>query len=173
MSNTLNTILEEGIGYKCEDYCGKELYSLDEIINEELNILKNIDIPIYLYEKKFIDIDKYFLNNQDYLDFKNKYYTKWLKNNSFEDSEINESLFKEDCNMKNIQKHIDEIGKLIQSAIENEIGTFSDEINCIWLSTKDFVEGKFSNSDLTSFNLPEKYCILTDLDEDGILIAFK
>lgn len=173
MSNTLNTILEEGVGYKCEDYCGKDFYSLDEILEEELNILKNIDIPIYLYNNKFIDIEEYFLSDAEFSKKKDRFYKKWLKNNSLEDSEDRELLFREDCNMRKLQKETKGISEKIKRVLENEIGTFSDEIKCIWLSTKDFVSDKFVNNEIPPFKLPEKYCILTDLDEEGILIAFK
>lgn len=173
MSETFNLILNEKKGYISETYGeDNDIFTLDYILEKEMIELGNVDIPMYLSEQSFIDLDEYSVSTDSFSKMVNKEYIRWLNINRLEQGVESLELFKEDCFFRNIQNNSFGIIEDIKEVVSDYLGEDTGNIKCFWLTKKEISEKKIE--DIKEYPLPSKeYICISDMDEEGILIAFK
>lgn len=174
MSKTLDLILANNKGYISEDYGEKvEIFPISELLEKEMIELCNIDIPLYLANQSLIDLSKYNLSSEKFNKIVNKEYTHWLNINHLDHGSENLELFAEDCYLRNLQNNAYELLDEIKNILSEYLAEPFVNIKCCWLSNNKIAEKKMNR--LAEYILPDKdnRIVISDMDEEGVLIAFK
>lgn len=172
MSEVFDIIKSNNYGYLVENYGeNKDIFSLKDILRKEMFDLGNIDIPLYLEKQSLLSLKEYKLSTERFGKIVNEEYVEWLTVNNLKDNLDSLKIFEEDCQFKSIQYNFIDILEDVKEFVSEELNEKDDNIKCIWLSTKDIANKKLSNS--KKIELPSEYMCISDIGEEGILIAFK
>ena len=102
----------------------------------------------------------------------NSEYNEWLRVNNLEESYESLELFREDCYFRHLQENCFGLMKEIRRSVANYLSGDSRDVKCCWLSEKEIAELRINEVEEYDLTNKEKYVWLSDMDEEGVLIAF-
>lgn len=161
ISRTLSKIIEDKRGYRTESYSGSGVRNLKEILRYEIVILGNTDILAYLRDN--YDILPEFKLNENTISS--------LRETAEDDNELKQLIIDEEQQIAivNADYFIEQILNFVQRVIG------SKEATGLWLTTFKNVINRYggNSEDIDEYSLPDRFIVLSDLDNDGALLVFK